>query len=131
MRMGLEVHWPLLKDRFFVDRDNGDSLPSHVLEWLMKAPAGDGPTRKLIDLVSDARFRPLWLEAERPSGKAVQGGHCRRAAAEAISARTGRAVVTSEDLEALKDPAQGPTRLPLILTRLQEIAAAKETSKRS
>ena len=50
---------PFLKDRFFADRDNGDDLPRHILEWFAKVPAGDGPTRKLIELVSDDRYRPL------------------------------------------------------------------------
>ena len=120
MRMGLEVHWPLLKDRFFADRANGDNFTSDILEWFTKAPAGQSTTRKLIDLVRDDRYRPLWLESERPLGKCIQGGICRRLAGKALNARLGREVVTNEDLAALKDPEQGPTRLWIVLARIRQ-----------
>ena len=122
MRMDLDVHWPLLMNRFFTDRDNNDCFPSHILEWFAKAPAGDGPTRKLIELVSDDRYRPLWLEAELPAGKGVRGGTCRRYAGKAINARIGRTVVTDEDLAGLKDPEKGPARLQVILARVRDLA---------
>jgi hypothetical protein len=122
MRMSLDVHSPFLKDRFFADREDGDYLPSQILEWFEKAPAGDGPTRKLIELVSDDRYRPLWLELERNAGKAVLGGKCRRYACKALNARIGRIVVTEEDLAALKDPEKGPARLPEILARVRDLA---------
>ncbi len=121
LRMDADVHWPFLKDRFFADRDNGDDLPRHILEWFAKAPAGDGLTRKLIELVSDDRYRPLWLEAEVSFGKGVDGGVCRRYAREAINARIGRTVVTNEDLAALQDPEKGPARLRVILARVRGI----------
>jgi len=121
MRRDIDLHWPLLVDRFFEDRDNGDDLPGHILEWLMKAPAGDGPTQKLIALVSDDRYRPLWLESESHFGKGVRGGECRRLACEALKVRLGHSVVSDEDIRVLKDAEQGPARLQLILTRLHEI----------
>jgi len=122
LRMDLDVHWPLLKDRFFADRDNGDDLPRHILQWFAKAPAGDGPTRKLIELVNDDRYRPLWLETELFFGKGVDGGACRRYAREALNARLGRTVVTDEDLAVLQDPEKGPARLPEILARVRDLA---------
>ena len=121
LRMSPEVHWPLLKERFFADRDNGDDLPCHILRWLMQAPAGAGPTSLLVDLASDDRCRPLWLETERIRGKAMQGGHCRHLLVEALNARAGRAVVTSEDLAVLKNSELGLPRLQLILERIRHI----------
>jgi hypothetical protein len=121
LRMDADVHWPFLKARFFADRDNGDDLPRHILEWFVKAPTGDGPTRKLIELVSDDRFRPLWLEAEVSFGKGVNGGVCRRYAREALNARFGRTMVTDEDIAALQDPKKGPARLSVILARVHDL----------
>ena len=121
LRMDADVHWPFLMDRFFADRDNGDDLPRHILEWFAHAPAGNGLTRKLIELVSDGRYRPLWLEAEVSFGKGVNGGACRRYAREALNARIGRTVVTDEDVAALQDPEKGPARLRVMLTRVREL----------
>lgn len=121
LRMSPEVHWPLLKERFFADRENSDDLPWHILRWLTQAPAGAGPTRMLVDLASDDRCRPLWLETERIQGKWTQGGRCRHLLVEALNARAGRTVVTSDDLAVLKNPDVGPPRLQLILERIRNI----------
>lgn len=123
MRRDIDLHWPLLANRFFEDRDNGDDLPGHILEWLTKAPAGVGPTQKLIALVSDERYRPLWLESESRFGKGVRGGKCRRLACEALKVRVGHSVVSDEDITALKDAEKGSARLQLILTRLHELGS--------
>jgi hypothetical protein len=119
-RLGSDIHWPFIMDRCFADRDNGDYLLWKTLTRLAKAPAGDEPTRQLIQLVTDDRYRPLWLESERSMGKGSQGGRSRRRAADALNSRLGREVVTKDDLTTLQDPEQGPMRLQQILARLPQ-----------
>jgi hypothetical protein len=119
-RLGADTHWPFLMDCCFADRTNGDQLMLDMLTRLAKTPVGDGPTRRLIQLVSDDRYRPLWFEPERSMGKGTQGGRCRRQAAEVLKSRLGREVVTKEDLVALQDKEQGPARLRSILERLPQ-----------
>lgn len=121
MRMDLGVHWALLSDVFFANKERSDEFAYHFLEWFNRAPAGDNPTRKLVELVSDERFRPLWLETEKPAGKGMSGGRCRHWAASAINIRAGRTVITDEDMKALKDPEQGSAWLKLMLKRVNEI----------
>lgn len=125
MHKGLEIHWPLVKERFFAERERDDEFSERILKWFIHAAEGDATTNKLIELITDERYRPLWLEAVEWSGKGggpavLRNGKCARMATGAVNARLKHEVITQEDLQAFLNPEHGGSRLQKVLARVQK-----------
>jgi hypothetical protein len=121
VRVGLPANWEFLKAQFFAERD-GDGIPDFrgsVLEALAEKPLTAEKRAALRDVLLDGRFDSRWTRAPERVGDDMH----RRSAFEAVNAHAGRAVLTEQDENALKDPASSAKALAKVKRVVAEALA--------
>lgn len=118
VNVGLPGSWDFLKERFFAEREKG-AIPDErmsILHALGKAPLTQAKRAALADLTLDKRFESLWTQADWPAAQ------YRERAVTSINAHAAKQLITSDDLQALVNPARSADAMQSVQQKVRTLS---------
>jgi hypothetical protein len=117
--VGLPANAPFLRDLFFAERESRGipDLRGSILEETGEAPLTPEKRKLLWDLVSDKRCRPLLTQPSLRMGDEMY----RMWAARSINAHAGRELMTSMDVQDMRDQSKTNAILDRVLQQFKEL----------